>query len=689
MFRWTDTFIPLGVLACLLVIFVPMPAGVLDYLLAANITLAVVILLTSIYVKTPLELNLFPALLLGTTFARLALNISTTRLILTRGAIDKENAAGSVIQNFGEFVAGNDIAVGLIIFAIIIIVQFVVITKGATRISEVAARFSLDGLPGKQLAIDADLNANLIDSETAQQRREELNAQADFYGAMDGASKFVRGDAIAGIFITLLNIAGGLILGFSRGMSLSDSASIFTMLTIGDGLVSQLPALLISIAAALLITRASRPTDLPRQSLEQLFSNPIVLGLSGFFLITLAFTNLPKLPLLGLATLCIGGAWTGRKQHSKPKAPPIEPPPQQDIPIEKLVGSDVLEMELGRGLIQLADPGQGGVLLQAITSVRKQLAKELGIILPKVRVRDNLDFPPYQYRVAIQGNPVDSGEVEPECCLAVDTGSARGPIDRNVVKGIFNDSLHPEPAYWIPGDYALNAQSLGYFVLTSTDVLADQLKQCCFQFADELLTRDATRELLNEAERKTPEVVNELIPEKMSVGQLQKVLQNLVAEHVSVRPIGLILECLSDHADKTSQTWELTELVRQRLSRQILTHLQDQTGLLFAFTLDQELQESIQLASKPTDESVIITLSPVTIEQITNAIRDASMKQVANGRPPVLLVNQNIRRTVSSLTTANAIDVTVLGTREIGNFDVQIVGDIGVAQLDSQNNQVA
>ena len=299
---------------------------------------------------------------------------------------------------------------------------------------------------------------------------------------MDGASKFVRGDAIAGIFITLLNIAGGLIFGLTRGMSLSDSASIFTMLTIGDGLVSQVPALLISIAAALLITRASRPTDLPKQTLEQLFTNPVVLGLAGVFLITLAFTNLPKLPLLGLATVCLGVGWSVRTKPQPEPESTVPPPLSTEIPIEKLVGSDVLEMELGHNLIQLADPGQGGMLLQSITSVRKQLAKELGIILPKVRVRDNLEFPPHKYRILIQGNPIDAGEIEPYCCLAVDTGQARGPIDRNVVKGIFNDSLHPEPAYWIPGDYALTAQSIGYLVMTSTDVLADQLKQCCFQF---------------------------------------------------------------------------------------------------------------------------------------------------------------------------------------------------------------
>ncbi|MDC3224837.1 FHIPEP family type III secretion protein, partial [Mariniblastus sp.] len=378
--RLPDLLLPIGIILCLMVIFVPLPPGIMDLLLAANITVAVMLLLSTVYVKTPLELSVFPSLLLGTTLARLALNVATTRLILTQGAVEGDSAAGGVIQSFSQFVTGDNLAVGIVIFSIIVVIQFVVITKGATRISEVSARFALDGLPGRQMAIDADLNAGLIDSQKAQALRAEVVDHADFYGAMDGASKFVRGDAIAGVIITLINIAGGLAIGLSSSMSIGEAATTFTQLTIGDGLASQVPALLISLAAGLLVTRSSRKTNLPRESVNQVFARPIVLIITAVFLGLMILTDLPKIPLMVISLGCLGAAYSisrNQKQTAEKaiRSTPVPAAPRAtEATIDKLLSNDILEMELGVGLIKLADSRQGGQLLAGVTQVRKEIA---------------------------------------------------------------------------------------------------------------------------------------------------------------------------------------------------------------------------------------------------------------------------------------------------------------------------
>ena len=380
---WIQWLVPVGIVACLLIIFVPLPAVLMDVLLAANITIAIIILLTTVYVRSPLELSIFPSLLLATTMMRVALNVATTRLILSRGAIDGELAAGSVINSFGSFVAGNEIAIGIVIFAMIVVVQFVVITKGATRISEVSARFALDGMPGKQMAIDAELNAGSITNEEAIARRNEVTQHADFYGAMDGASKFIRGDAIAGILITLINVVGGLVIGMSKGMSIGEATSTFTTLTIGDGLVSQLPALLISVSAGLLLTRGTQQSDLPKQAVSQLFTKPGILLITAGFLSILVFTELPAAPLLLIAAICASvGILLIRNQDTPQPAPPKPKPQLAEQPIGKLLENDVLEMELGIELVPLADARTGGSLMAEIAYVRQTIAKELGLILP-------------------------------------------------------------------------------------------------------------------------------------------------------------------------------------------------------------------------------------------------------------------------------------------------------------------
>ena len=521
---WPDYLLPIGIIACLMVIFVPLPPMVMDVLLAANISMAVVILLATVYARSPLELSVFPSLLLVTTLARLALNVGTTRLILTRGAIDGDQAAGGVIQSFSQFVAGDSLAVGLVIFSIILVIQFVVITKGASRISEVAARFTLDGMPGRQLAIDADLNAGVIDNEEAQLQRKNVIAQADFYGTMDGASKFVRGDAIAGAIITMINIAGGLVIGLSSGMSLPEASMTFTRLTIGDGLVSQLPALLISLAAGLLVTRSTRQTDLSRESAKQVFARPIVLVITAIFLGLMVLTNLPKVPLLVIAAACLGGAFIlqNRNQQAlvvkaaQAKAvadhQPILPSNTGDQSIESLLVSDVIEMQLGTGLIRLADPSNGGFLLPQITAVRKSVANKIGIVLPKVRLADDMRLEPNQFRILIQGRVVEQGTIQPDFCLAIDTGSASKPLGELAVREVAEGHLADGPSYWILPESIAVAQQAGYQVKMSTDVLSQQLEFAAIENADDLLTRDSTKLIIDSMRATSPAVVEEVIP---------------------------------------------------------------------------------------------------------------------------------------------------------------------------------
>ncbi|MBL8873557.1 MAG: FHIPEP family type III secretion protein, partial [Planctomycetaceae bacterium] len=435
--KYRDLLLPVALISCLGVILVPLPAALMDLLLAANITVSVIILLTTLYIRTPLEFNIFPALLVTTTLARLVLNIATTRLILTEVKADDTDAAGGVILAFGNFVAGDRLEVGLILFIIIFVIQFLVITKGATRISEVAARFALDGMPGRQMAIDADLSNGLIDEKEAQRRREAIQRQADFYGAMDGASKYVRGDAIAGIVVTVINIVGGFYMGYVHAkMDLAECAEVFTKLTIGDGLVSQVPAFLISLAAALLVTRSTQEVNLSGEFISQLFSRPQALIVAGVFLILMIFTALPTIPLLTLGLSCIGIAYLLNKQQIQKTKVAAEQQRQVElakaVPPEKKVEDflevDPMRVELGAGLVPLADPKRGGDLKQRVSTVRSMMAAEIGILLPKVRIKDRPSLSEFQYEIQIAGAPVATGFLRPDRLLAIDTGITTGSI---------------------------------------------------------------------------------------------------------------------------------------------------------------------------------------------------------------------------------------------------------------------
>ena len=665
--RLQDLALPLSIIACVLVILVPLPPAAMDLLLSANVTVAVIMLLTTIYVRTPLEFNVFPSLLLATTLFRLVLNVATTRLILSKGGTDGLLAAGGVVQTFGEFVAGDNIVIGIIIFAIIVVIQFVVITKGATRISEVAARFALDGMPGRQMAIDADLNAGTIDEHEAQRRRAEVTRQADFFGAMDGASKFVRGDAIAGIVITLINIVGGLFIGvIQSGMSVMQAVDVFTKLTIGDGLVSQVPAFLISLAAGLLVTRSSTDTNLPNEFVKQLFSRPIALAVAGGFLLVLIFTSLPRIPLLSLGGGCFAAAVILSRQvkraaavaEAKQQTEATKPAEER---IEDFLSIDPMEVEIGVGLIRLADPKRGGDLLERIQRVRQNVAADIGIILPKVRIRDNMRLEQNQYRIKIADMAVATGQVFPSMVMAMDSGMTTGPLRGSPTK----DPAFGTPAQWIELTMREQAEMMGYTVVEPGAVIATHLTESVRRNADEILTRDATKHLLDELERTSPAVVKELIPGVMKLPEVQQILQMLLRESVPIRQLGPILETLGDYAPRTKDPILLSEYVRHRLARTICSRYRDREGRLWVVTLDPALEDRVRAGFDHNEHGLFIRMSPPAVETTCRLIHDAVERLTAANHPPVLLVSPQIRAALKQMTSSHMPQLVVLSYNEV------------------------
>ena len=674
--RYRDLVLPLGVIACLVVILVPLPAALMDLFLAANITVGVIVLLTTIQVATPLEFSIFPTLLLATTLSRLVLNVATTRLILTGAETDGMNAAGGVIRSFGEFVAGDRIEVGIIIFVILVLIQFVVITKGASRISEVAARFALDGMPGRQMAIDADVNAGLIDETEAHQRREEIRSQADFYGAMDGASKFVRGDAIAGIVITVVNIIGGLYIGVVQaGMSISEAGALFTKLTIGDGLVSQVPALLISLAAGLLVTRSAQRTNLPQQFLQQLLGNTRALAIAGGFLMLMIVTNLPTIPMATLGIGCIGLAIMLNRQQTQEReqreseqhasqAAANAPRTKQ---VEEYLSVDPMEVSIGLGLLSLADPARGGDLMQRIGDVRNQVASEIGIILPKVRVRDSAVLDDQSYEIRIAGNTVLKSSVRPDYLLAIDTGKTTGSVDGEPAQRI----LLGQRAFWIDPSQREQAAIYGYVLQRPSEVLASQLREISTIHADEILSRDATKHLIDQLRETAPTVVDELIPEVMRISEVQQVLQLLLREAVPIRQLGKILEILGDAASQPKNTQSLCERVRSVLARTISSRYRDKDSILHVVTLDAVDEDNIAESIAHEDSRLLSGIAPQLAELTCEKIQEAVKSLVASGHPPVLLVNPRIRSELRRITEIAMPWLKVLSFHEI-TTDTQI-----------------
>jgi flagellar biosynthesis protein FlhA len=667
---------PLAFVGMLVVLLVPLPTPVLDFLLVFNITVSVIVLVTAVHVKSPLEFAVFPSLLLALTLFRLVLNVATTRLILT--AADRTpdaqaalHGAGEVVMAFGKFVAGNSLAVGVIVFVIIFVIQFVVITKGSSRIAEVAARFTLDAMPGKQMAIDADLSAGHIDEATARQRREAVGREADFYAAMDGANKFVRGDAIAAVIITFINILGGLYVGMiQHKWEPGACLELYTMLTIGDGLVSQVPAFVVSIAAGLIVTRGGSggKTNLGEDVLAQVFARPKALMIAAAFLMLMAFTGLPKGPVVVLACCCGGLAWvltTGERKAAREAAESERERIEIDRAaapetVQSLLDVDAMSLEFGRGLVPLADPAcVGGGLMARIESIRREVAVELGIIVPSVAVRKNERLDVNDYVIRIKGQVVARGEAYPGQSLAIDNGSASGPLCGGTLT---KEPAFGLPAYWVTESERADAERLRYAVVEAADTLTIHLTEVIKAHAHELLTRQEVKGLLDNLRARAPAVVDEVVPALVKPGELQKVLQNLLRERVPVRDLETILETLGDWAPRTKDIDLLTAYVRAAMARTICKHLVDAGDRLWCLTLDPSLED---LVSGHLERSAGSTLPPQTAERVVKRLAEKAAELTQDGRPGVVLCSPQVRSALRRVIEAGLPHVAVLGYNEV------------------------
>ncbi|HOO16764.1 MAG TPA: flagellar biosynthesis protein FlhA [Phycisphaerae bacterium] len=675
--RHRGLLFPCAAAALIFVILIPLPTWVLDFLLISDVLLATIVLMTVMYLRAPLEFSSFPSLLLAATLFRLVLNTATTRLILTNGQAGTD-AAGQVIYTFGTFIAGNSLAVGVIIFLIITVVQFVVITKGATRIAEVAARFTLDGMPGKQMAIDADLNAGLIDETEARRRRRQITDEADFYGAMDGASKFVRGDAIAGLVITLVNILGGLYVGMVEGgMGVMNCLSVYTKLSIGDSLAAQIPAFLLSVAAAMLVTRSTGQTNMGEEVIGQLASRPIALLGAAAFLGVLMLTPMPKVPLLTMAGGCGTLAWFIR-QHQVSQANRLageqrakeRTKPQQ---IEAHLAVDALELQIGFGLVKLVDRARGGDTLDRIAALRKQMAIDLGLIVPPIRIRDNSEIAPNRYLVLLRGQEIAGGELFPDQVLAIDSGLAgqrlSGMETREPAFGL--------KAWWIQPDDRERAESLNYTVVEPTGVLATHLTELIKRHAAELLTRADTQRLIDALKQRNATVVEEVVPNVLKVGEVQRILQNLLRERVPVRDLEAILEALGDWAPKSKDPEILTEYARNALARTICSQYKDAHGVIHCVTLDPASEDYLAANIQRVDSGSVLLLPPERQSEIATRTREVieAAGPAAAGATIVLLCSPQVRVWLRRIIEAVLPQTPVLALNEIARgIDVQAHG---------------
>ncbi|CAN5863617.1 flagellar biosynthesis protein FlhA [soil metagenome] len=666
--------VPLGFVALVGALLVPLPTFVLDVMICFNIALALMILMTTIYMREALDFSVFPSLLLAVTLLRLTLNVAATRLILTADAATPEAAlaaAGDVISAFGHFVAGDSLIVGVIIFLILVLVQFIVITKGAGRISEVAARFTLDAMPGKQMAIDADLNAGNINEAEARKRREKIAQEADFFGAMDGASKFVKGDAIAGLVITAINVVGGIAIGsLQKGWDISQTFKTFTVLTIGDGLTAQIPAFIISIAAALIVTRSGSKQDLGTQMTGQVIAHPRGLFITGAFLLALTVTPLPTLPLvaLGGGLIVTGFVMLGRNPLARKRAEAAAPaaPAKVEPPTpESLLKLDTLELEVGYGLVELIDAGQGGDLLDRIAAIRRQLAAELGFILPPVRIRDNLQLHQHEYRLKIKGNMVAKGITIPRRLLAINSGIATGLIDGDPTR----EPAFGLEAYWIDAALRVRAETMNYTVVEAPAVLATHLTEVVRSCAADLLTRQEVTELLNQLKTRAPKLVEDTVPGVVKPGDLHRILQGLLRERVAIRDLESILETLADWAPKTKDLDVLVEYARNALRRAICAQYaapgeEGQLKIVCA-TLDPALEDEINACIDRGPTATTIKMSAPQAARITGQLLKGLRHVTALGHQPVLLSSPQVRATVRQLIETQMPQAAVLGYNEI------------------------
>lgn len=673
--RYGD-IIAIAIVAVIMLIIVPLPTVLVDILLTLNISLSLVIFLLSMYIKEPLQFSIFPTMLLITTLYRLSLNFSTTRLILGKGY------AGEVVNAFGNFVTGSNPIVGFVMFLILIVVQFMVITKGSERVAEVSARFTLDAMPGKQMAIDADLNSGLINELEAKERRKKIQREADFYGAMDGASKFVKGDAIAGIIITVINIVGGFAIGMLQmDLEFAEALKKFTILTIGDGLVSQIPALFISVAAGMVVTRAASESDLGHDIIGQLLNEPKVLYIAAGVLLILAFTGLPPIPNIVLAIFL---AFMGYSlQKTIKDAEKEEETKAQDIEVEEirkpenvmtLLQVDPIELEFGYGIIPLADAAQGGDLLDRVVMIRRQCALDLGMIVPVIRLRDNIQLKPNEYIIKIKGIEIAGGELMFDNFLAMDPGTADGEL--NGIKT--TEPAFGLPAVWINESQKEKAEMMGYTVVDPPSVIATHLTEIIKSHAHELLGRQDVQKLIDNIKESYPALVDEVIPKMLSIGDVQKVLANLLKEGVSIRDMVTIMETLADYAPMTKDSDMLTEYVRQSMKRSITKRFifDNQAKVI---TLDSELEQTLMDSVQQTEYGSYLNIEPNTAQRIMNNLLKEVQKLTSMGEQPIILASPVVRLYFKRMTEQVAPGLVVLSYNELDpSVEVQSVGMVSV-----------
>ncbi len=678
-------FVAIGVVAILMVMIIPLPTIMLDLLLSFNITVGLIILLVAMYNTNALDFSSFPSLLLITTLYRLSLNIASTRLILLHGH-EGPGAVGQVIQSFGNFVVGGNYAVGLIIFLIMVLINFIVITKGSGRIAEVAARFTLDAMPGKQMAIDADLNAGIINEGEAKRRREEISRQSEFYGAMDGASKFVRGEAVASIVIMVINVLGGLFIGIiMQNMQIGNAAETYTLLTIGDGLVSQIPALIISTSAGIIVSRAASDVSMGTEFMKQFGLQPQALAVaSGIILLFGMIPGLPHVPFLILGSL-MGGisvmAFRKTAEEEEEKAAEEEekkkaeegPPPGAPETVENLLPLDTLQLEVGYGLIPLVDEAQEGDLLERIRAIRRQFAMDMGMIIPPLHVRDNLQLRPDEYVLLLKGVELARGEIMMGHLLAMDSGMAKREIE-----GIpTTEPAFQLPALWITEDKRDEAQVAGYTVVDPSTVIATHLTEELRIHADELLGRQDTQKLLDNLSKTHPKVVEELVPNLLSLGAVQKVLQNLLRERVSIRDLLTICETLADFAPIGTDPDLLTEYVRQKLSRSLLNAYTDEEGTLHVLTLSTQLEDIIRESIQQSEQGAFLNLEPNLAQTFLEAAKQEVERVSNEGYQPLIICTPITRRHVRRLMERFMPHVMVLSHNELSTqTNLQSLGTI-------------
>ncbi|MBS0611849.1 MAG: flagellar biosynthesis protein FlhA [Proteobacteria bacterium] len=673
--------VPLLVMVMLAMMVLPLPPVLLDLLFTFNISLSLVILLAVIYVRRALEFAAFPTVLLAATLLRLALNVASTRVVLINGHTGS-HAAGHVIAAFGEFVVGGNYAVGLVVFIVLVIINFVVITKGAGRISEVSARFTLDAMPGKQMAIDADLNAGIITQADAITRRQEIREEADFYGAMDGAGKFVRGDAVAGILIVFINLFGGTIIGASQhNLALADAGKTYALLTIGDGLVAQIPSLLLSVAVAVLVTRVSRPHDMSQQIMSQVLGQPRALAITGGILGILGMIpGMPNLVFLSVAALCGYGAFALNKaraaqKQAKPETPTAAAPAPEnrELSWDDVEPVDLIGLEVGYRLIPLVDRNQGGELMARIKGVRKKLSEELGFLVQAVHIRDNLELAPNSYRITLLGAPVGEAEVFPDRELAINPGGVTGTLPGTVTK----DPAFGMDAVWIDKTRREQAQSQGFTVVDASSVIATHLSHLLQTHAHELLGHEEVQQLLNRLAKTTPKLVEDLVPKLLPMSVVVKVLQSLLQERIPIRNLRSICETLAEHAAKTQDAAALVAAVRVALGRSIVQQISGLKQELPVMTLDPQLEQMLQDSVASGGESAP-GFEPGLADRVHQAIADGARRQEASGDAAVLLVAPKVRPWISRLMRHSVPTLSVLAYNEIPeNRRIRVVAAVG------------